>query len=514
MKRILTAIVLLSTFQISQAQRYSISGQVKGAEKPDITLQVLADGFFPNQKQVFETSVDGSFRHQIPLAKPRLAYLTCNKVRYRLLMSPGRDVQVTISNETNAPVVFSGKGAAENNLLQELKMEELAFFMKDHEAVNPYAGLRLDSFKTAVLQRVEMLLQEKQALIKKSSIPTPLKALLQSELGYYAQCTLDDFAGGKLRPAKNPDKDTIHQVVMHWRPLPDSAALVNGFYANMILSRYSNYAVNLLGKDFRTNPEAAKARIYAILGLPFEDINQLLTQYGERYVMEWLYASKQLPRNVRSRILYNRIMEACDASLLSTAVYLKDTMQAYFPRTSYAREALQAVSLLNQKHEAAISNSRIIFYDTVKPASLQAMLARHRGKPVYLDIWGTWCGPCRMELGYTPALKKALPPGEVVFIYLAMDHDSKEETWKEMARLNGIEGEHYRLTSSQIPPIWDEIRAAGGLTDRYPTYVLFDREGKIVVPNAGSPSEGEKTIEQIKGVIEGINTVPVEKNAH
>lgn len=501
MKRIFTAIALLSTFQTVLAQRYTISGQVKGADKRDITLQVLADGFFPNQKQVLETAADGSFRHSIPLANPRFAYLVCNKVRYRILMSPGRDVQVTLIHGSNAPVSFSGKGANENNLLQGLKMEELAFFMKDHEAVNPYAGLRIDSFRLAILYRVESMLQEKQESIRKAAIPEPMKALLQSELGYYAQCTLDDFVGANLRKAKNPDKDTIHQVVMHWRPLPDSAALVNGFYANMMLSRYSNYAVNLLGKDFRTNPEVAKARISAILGLPFEEINRLLAQYGERYVMEWLYASKQLPRNVRSRILYNRIMEACDASLLGTAAYLKDTMQTYFPQTTYARKAIQSVNLLNQKHEAAISNNRIIFYETIKPNSLGVMLAKHRGKPVYLDIWGTWCGPCRTELGYTPALKKALPPGEVVFIYLAMDHDNKEATWKEMARLNGIEGEHYRLTSSQIPPIWDEIRAAGGLTDRYPTYVLFDREGKIVVPNAGYPSEGEKTIEQIKAVI-------------
>jgi thiol-disulfide isomerase/thioredoxin len=52
---------------------------------------------------------------------------------------------------------------------------------------------------------------------------------------------------------------------------------------------------------------------------------------------------------------------------------------------------------------------------TFDPAKFQALLSELRGRPVVVNIWGSWCGPCRRE---APDLASASQAhrGEVQFI--------------------------------------------------------------------------------------------------
>jgi thiol-disulfide isomerase/thioredoxin len=45
-----------------------------------------------------------------------------------------------------------------------------------------------------------------------------------------------------------------------------------------------------------------------------------------------------------------------------------------------------------------------------------------KGKVVFLNLWATWCGPCRSEMPSIEALYKSIPDKEnVVFVMLSMD---------------------------------------------------------------------------------------------
>jgi thiol-disulfide isomerase/thioredoxin len=108
-------------------------------------------------------------------------------------------------------------------------------------------------------------------------------------------------------------------------------------------------------------------------------------------------------------------------------------------------------------------------------AIIDKIVEPYRGKIVYLDIWGTWCFPCKRKLSESHKLKEALKDYDIVYLYLASR--SPEKSWKNViAEYNLTEPNcvHYNLPADQQHAIEQYV----GLTG-YPTYRLFDKQGNM-----------------------------------
>lgn len=118
-----------------------------------------------------------------------------------------------------------------------------------------------------------------------------------------------------------------------------------------------------------------------------------------------------------------------------------------------------------------------------RPLSLGEVLLRNKGKVLYVDIWASWCAPCRAEMPIAKGLREEYRDRDVVFLYLAI-HDSHENWRRAVCDLQtDVLGDNYRILNPGARFL-KEIQHT-----QIPHLLLYDRTGRLVDTNAPRPSD-------------------------
>lgn len=111
---------------------------------------------------------------------------------------------------------------------------------------------------------------------------------------------------------------------------------------------------------------------------------------------------------------------------------------------------------------------------------LRKICEPYKGRLILLDIWGTWCGPCKEALSHSQEEYDRLKGYDLVYLYLA--NRSSDESWKNVIKEYNIVGEnvvHYNLPADQQNAIENFLQVHS-----WPTYKLIDRNGNVLDVNA------------------------------
>ncbi|WBS04887.1 TlpA disulfide reductase family protein [Pseudoduganella sp. SL102] len=104
-------------------------------------------------------------------------------------------------------------------------------------------------------------------------------------------------------------------------------------------------------------------------------------------------------------------------------------------------------------------------------------LARFAGKPLVVNLWATWCPPCRREMPALHAAQAANP--DIAFVFV-----NQRESADTVRRF--LAGQGLRLQNVVTDPAGRLAAATGSAA--YPTTLFYDGAGRLVLRHAGELS--------------------------
>lgn len=100
-----------------------------------------------------------------------------------------------------------------------------------------------------------------------------------------------------------------------------------------------------------------------------------------------------------------------------------------------------------------------------------------QGKVIFLNLWATWCGPCRAEMAGIERLYSKIDKSSIAFVMLSLDRDSDKNKVISYMQSKGFTFPGF-MPSGYLP--------AQLKVPEIPTTFIISKEGKIVRKEVGS----------------------------
>ncbi|AOW20080.1 TlpA family protein disulfide reductase [Urechidicola croceus] len=105
-----------------------------------------------------------------------------------------------------------------------------------------------------------------------------------------------------------------------------------------------------------------------------------------------------------------------------------------------------------------------------------------KGKYVYIDVWATWCGPCKQQIPFLKEIEKEYEHSNIAFVSISTDRQNKYNAWKKMIV-------DYEMSGIQLFAGTDYSFQQEYQINSIPRFILLDTEGNIVDADAPRPSD-------------------------
>jgi thiol-disulfide isomerase/thioredoxin len=486
MNRKLSALIIACLFySLNSKSETIITGKVTGGNPAKIEYSVPINGVcFGGFYESTKTDSLGNFQIKINTDKPTfVSIIIPGQFSNKMVIEPGFKYKVAINLLDNANkfnvLSPNKKGQDLYNSLPNPSFISMEFRQFDNDTTTILLKTKIASLKEAELS------QFKKQLVSKEITQTFYK-LVEADRDCYYSAILSGVLLSKFnrnyieQPADYPsDMDQLLNSVFIDCPL-DKGELINSSF-------WFEYARNYITCKEYLNPDFKLQELKDIFknGL----INTHLIEESKKRLTE-----PNLEYYKAAYIYFTSLQKEYQKELIT----IFRQFEKEYPHSSYTKYLEPLITPIIEFHQKAEQprTPQIKFVENYsKISSLKEAVAQFKGQKVFIDVWATWCSPCKDEFKYKDKLNALLKKKNIQIVYISIDKEEQDKQWKDMANFYNLEGYHIRANEKFETDLRRVYNNNGSVST--PWYILINENGEIIKEHATRPSEIDKLENEI-----------------
>ncbi len=463
-----TTILILQTPLL--AKQVVVNGTIENVVGKEIIFieYGMPFNFEPNNK--VKINDDGTFTANLEIAEDQYFYISYMRQNVLLFLSPNKEISLKFEGKKLPQTLeFSGDLSDINtHLLKRQGMEKSipgrikGMYAKDWTTYKEY----IDEIKKNGQSHLDEFKNGKK--IKKGTLATFVK-LEQANIDgiwgtYYTQYPSHHAHYAKKNPAEIwPLIDLAKAEIL---VKDDESLLASKSYRDFL----NQFLFSHCDLDFATAGEKITSRA--------QFVSKVYFKIDDKIEYPWLQDY------LRARSIYEQVDKYGLSEMLKP-------VEDFRTRSKIQENYKTAIDKAWNKWESTMPGAQAPDIVGKDIDGNEIKLSDFKGKWVYVDVWATWCGPCRKEIPHLKKAEEALHGKDVVFLSVSTDDGFSK--WKDFVIKNELGG-----VQINIPGGWSSKICKDYNISSIPRFMLIDKEGKIVNVQTIRPSQGITALLQKK----------------
>ena len=276
--------------------------------------------------------------------------------------------------------------------------------------------------------------------------------------------------------------------------------------ANKFRFQMLNNLITKLGEDYFAGKTKGIITQYLdseIDKIDFKDSVLFASNNDYRYFLSSYFVAGLTSGDLKTLELYNEeLLEMQKKSIVTTlkrgiSFYNMDKLDLYYQ--TYVKLAAndKGINRIKEKYDRIKTlkkGSPSPSFNYPDSSGKNISLESLKGKLVYVDVWATWCGPCKAQIPFLKQLEEKYREEDIAFVSLSIDQLKNISKWKNMIVDKELEG--IQIIADKA---WRSKFVTDYVIEGIPRFILIDKDGNLMDPMAPRPAiyvEGEMQLNE------------------